>query len=344
MNLKELSSLLNLSQTTVSRALNGFPEVSEVTRRRVQDAARRFNYKPNSRALGLATGRARAIGHVISTTVHHELVNPIFGDFVAGAAAAYGRRGYDMIFKVVDKDDEEHAYRELIARRAVDGVVLQGPAVDEPRIQMLISLKMPFVVHGRASNVTQPYDWIDVNNRSAFRSATEYLLALGHRRIALINGLETMDFAFRRRQGYLDALSASGLVPDPLLMKSAEMTENYGHRETRELLNMPNPPTAIVVASMMSAIGVRRALLETGKIMGKDVSVVTYDDDISYLRNGQDRPVFTAMRSSVRGAGEVVADMLITRIDNPHAAAFSTLLETEFVIGTSTGPAPGFSG
>ena len=85
MNLKMLAAHLGLSQTTVSRALNGYPEVSEATRQRVVEAAQRLNYAPNQRAKGLATGRAMAIGHVIPVSKQHEMMNPVFGDFVAGA-------------------------------------------------------------------------------------------------------------------------------------------------------------------------------------------------------------------------------------------------------------------
>ncbi|MGI9369372.1 MAG: LacI family DNA-binding transcriptional regulator, partial [Ruegeria sp.] len=95
MTLKELSDLLGLSQTTVSRALNGYPEVSEATRIRVQAAAAKHGYSPNSRAKGLATGKAMVIGHVIPSSSQHEMVNPIFGDFVAGAARTYAEHGYD---------------------------------------------------------------------------------------------------------------------------------------------------------------------------------------------------------------------------------------------------------
>ncbi|MGB1208104.1 MAG: substrate-binding domain-containing protein, partial [Paracoccaceae bacterium] len=201
-------------------------------------------------------------------------------------------------------------------------------------------LGMPFVVHGRSSHATEEYDWIDVNNRRSFRRATDFLIDLGHRRIALINGLEDMDFARRRRQGYLEALSAAGLVADPTLMRSAEMTEIFGHEQTRAMLQLPDPPTAILAASMISAIGVRRAIEESGRVMGRDVSVITHDDDLSYLKNGRDVPIFTATRSSVRRAGEQAADMLITRIENPSSAPSQTLLEAELVVGQSTGPAP----
>ena len=338
MNLKQLAEELGLSQTTVSRALNGYPEVSEGTRQRVQAAAERYNYRPNTRAKGPATGRSMVIGHVIPASTQHEMVNPIFGDFIAGASNACAERGYDMMFTRVEDGDEEAAYRSLMAKGSVDGVILQGPKVEDGRIDLLNRIGMPFAVHGRSSNVAAPYTWVDVNNTSSFRRATEFLLDLGHRRIALINGLESMDFAKRRRDGYLAALEAAGIAADPALMSSQEMTEVSGHHQTRDLLNGDNPPTAILSASMISALGVRRAIEEAGLKMGKDISVITHDDDLSYLKNGQDVPIFTATRSSVRKAGRILAQMLIDRISDPLVPAQNALLEAELVVGRSTGP------
>jgi len=144
-NLKELSEILGLSQTTVSRALNGYPEVSEATRLRVQQIARENNYSPNARARGLATGRASAIGHVIPIGLRHEMVNPIFGDFISGVGEVYAREGFDLIMSVVSGDEEMNAYRNLSARSSVDGVVLHAPLMNDPRIPLLRDLEMPFV-------------------------------------------------------------------------------------------------------------------------------------------------------------------------------------------------------
>ncbi len=129
-------------------------------------------------------------------------------------------------------------------------------------------------------------------------------------------------------------------MPDPALMRSAEMTEVYGHHETRDMLQLDDPPTAILASSMISAIGVRRALDEAGLRIGRDVSVIAHDDDLSYLKNGQDVPIFTATRSSVRHAGELAAEMLIERIKSPKEPVKTRLLEAELVVGKSTGPAP----
>ncbi len=340
MNLKELSEKLGVSQTTVSRALSGYPEVSEATRQRVSAAAERYGYFPNRRAAGLATGRSKMIGHILPKSTQHEMVNPIFGDFVAGAVETYASRGYDMFFSQVSDQDEAETYRRLMRTGAVDGVIIQGPRINDERIKALTEIGLPFAVHGRSSGVTVPYNWVDVNNKSSFQRATEFLLDLGHRRIALINGLEDMDFAMRRRNGYLLGLQSRGIVIDPAIMRSDEMTEVYGHHQTRDMLSLDNPPTAILVSSLISAIGVRRAIEEAGLIMGKDVSVITHDDELSYLRNGENGPIFTATRSSVSEAGHHLATMLLNQVENPSLPPQSKLLEAQLVVGRSTGPAP----
>ena len=343
MNLKELARKLDLSPTTVSRALNGYPEVNEATRERVAAAANRYNYKPNTRAIRLATGRAMAVGHVIPLANQHEMVNPVFADFIAGAGEVYSRNGYDMLLSVVPDNAEERAYRELKSRGVIDGVILHGPRMNDARINLLAELQIPFVVHGRATGAAQPYSWVDVNNRRAFQRATEFLLDFGHRRIGLLNGLEFMDFAIRRRRGFEDAMQSRGLAPDPALMVSVEMTEASGYRVGMQMLAQTPAPTALLASSMILGLGLRRAIEERGLKLGRDVSVIIHDDELGYLRNGADVPIFTATRSSVREAGRRAADMLLGIITGQSEAPCELLLEADLIIGSSTGPAPAMS-
>lgn len=340
MNLKELSEKLGLSQTTVSRALNGFPEVSEATRLRVEQASRNSNYKPNSRAKGLATGKSMAIGHVIPVSAKHEMVNPVFGDFIAGAGEAYSKKGYDLILSLVEDGSEERVYREMHSKGAVDGIILHGPRMADARIALLQEIGIPFLVHGRASSLADNYSWLDVNNEGAFLRATEFLLALDHRRIALVNGLEHLDFAYWRRNGFVSALRDAGIAADPDLMFSNEMTEVYGYQSAQFAFEHKDPPTAFLCSSMISAIGVRRALYDRGLELGKDISVITFDDELSYLANGSDVPIFTAVRSSVRAAGLRSAEMLLDIIQTPGVVPQHQLFEVELVVGQSTGRCP----
>jgi LacI family transcriptional regulator len=340
MNLKQLSRNLGLSQTTVSRALNGYPEVNEATRQRVMAAAKQYNYRPNIRAKALATGRAMAIGHVIPLSTQHEMVNPVFADFIAGAGETYSKQGYDMLLSVVRDEDEERSYRELASKGSVDGVIVHGPRPNDPRIKLLQNMNLPFLVHGRSGDHNDDFSWLDMNNTRAFQRATQFLLDIGHERIALINGVELLDFAQRRRRGFEMTLRKAGIPCDPALVTAAEMTEANGHQAAKTMLNHPTAPTAFLVSSTISALGVQRAVQEVGLTLGRDISLITHDDDLSYLRNPGQIPLFTATRSSVRAAGKRCAEMLLQIIQTPESAPLQELWEADLTIGQSTGPAP----
>lgn len=340
MNLKDLSAILKLSPTTVSRALNGYPEVSKATRAKVQAAALAHGYRPNLRAQSLATGRTMTIGHVIPMNSEHEMMNPVFSDFVAGAGEIYAAKGYDMLITIVADKDQASAYKDFRDRAAVDGIIVHAPRIGDERVRLLNQVAIPFVVHGRATDSSDPYNWVDMNNRNAFSRATEFLIDLGHQRIALINGLADMDFALRRQEGFSDAHRNKGTSPDPTLIFCDEMTESYGYNVALGLLERRDPPTAFLVSSIIPAIGVRRAIEEKGLRLGRDVSVITHDDDLSYLKNGGQPPQFTATRSSVREAGKRAARMLLSVIETPGRGPQHELMEAELILGASTGPAP----
>lgn len=340
MNLKELSEHLKLSPTTVSRAINGFPEVSEKTRLRVKNAALEHGYSPSSSAKSLATGRSYTVGHVIAQS-SEELLNPIFGDFIAGAGSIYSKRGYRMLLNVVPDEQELQTYRDFVKQRSVDGVILHGPRISDSRIDLLKELKLPFLIHGRAGGTEYPYSYLDVNNRRAFHRATSYLIELGHRRIALLNGDVRENFAYRRELGYRDAIQEAEIDFDANLVRSSEMSMNFGYESFGEMCKLDKPPTAYLCASSVIAMGLHQATNASGLKLGSDISIITHDDDIKFLHQGSiDRPIFTAMRSSVKLAGEQSAEHLIDLIENPNGEHRQELWDAELVIGQSTGAAP----
>ena len=283
-------------------------------------------------------GQSSIIGHVLPETFTSEIVNPVFGDFIAGATETCKARGFSVSLSIAAPAEEEAVYRRFKSEGSVAGVVLQGPSVDDRRIGLLNDVGLPFVVHGRASKITEPYSWVDVNNNRAFNRATGFLLDLGHERIGLINGQLGFDFATRRHLGYETALQQAGVTRRADLQASGDMTEANGYGAASQMLDGADPPTAFVVASMISAIGVRRAVHERGLELGREISLITYDDDLSYFSNRDSVPVFTAIRSSVRLAGQEVAGMLADQIADPDGPAKSILLEAELVVGRSTGP------
>lgn len=338
MNLKQLANHLRLSPTTVSRALNGYPEVSEQTRQRVVQAAGELGYAPSHQARNLATGHSSTIGHLLPRSAH-QMINPFFADFLYGAGEAYVKSGYDILLRMVSPETEEKDYRELAKSRKVDGFIVHGPLVNDPRIPMLQSLNIPFLVHGRCGNVAEAqYSWLDVDNINAFRRATDLLLDLGHRRIGLLNGLEQMNFASQRRQGYDGAMATRGFEVNPSWLFSADMTEPYGYSAMKELLGAERPVTAILCSSILSALGAQRALQEAGLTPGRDMSIVIFDDELSALSNGGEIPFFTALRSSISKAGLHAGNMLIDSIRNKDQGNRQQLWEAELILGKSTAP------
>lgn len=338
MNLKQLSEHLGLSQTTVSRALNGYPEVNETTRRRVEQAAAEGNYRPNLRAMSLATGKAMAIGHVVPVAHKNDVVNPVFAEFVAGASQTYNLHGYELMLTIAETKNEESIYRSLAAKRAVDGVIVHSPLRDDPRLALLNEIGLPFVVHGRVCDSKTEYNWIDMNNRRAFKQATQLLIDLGHKKIALVNGQETLSFAWLRRQGYEEAFKDNQLEIEPAFLSSAALTETYGYEKASELLALEKSPSAFLVSSYIVALGIRRAISQAGLNIGKDISVIIHDDELSYFDNSAAVPQFTSTRSSVREAGILAAEMLLKQIDDPGLYPQTQLLESHLTIGSSTGP------
>jgi LacI family transcriptional regulator len=123
-------------------------------------------------------------------------------------------------------------------------------------------------------------------------------------------------------------------------MSAEEMTEMRGYRSAAAMLDSPAPPSAFLVASMISGLGVRRAAEDRGLRLGRDLSVIIHDDELSYLKNGEEVAIYTATRSSVREAGRLAAEMLLDIIAHPESAPQQRLLEAELIIGQSTGPAP----
>lgn len=342
MTLKDLSATLGLSMTTVSRALNGHADVSEATRRRVRAAAEAAGYVPDPRARALATGRAMAIGHVLPLTGSTERANPILADFLAGTQEALSQAGYATRIALAPRGGDERAmYRRMAARGAVDGVILHAARIDDPRIRWLTEIGLPFVVHGRTDPETGgDHPWVDVSNRRAFRQAADILIEHGHRRIALINGPADVDFALRRHRGYLDALEAHGIAEDPGLVMEGEMTEPQGYRAARGMLAKEDRPSAFLAASVISAIGVRRAIHDAGLDCPSDVSILTFDDDLSYFRARDDAPAFAAMKSSVRVAGHEAAELLVDLVEGRTETEIHRLLTARFVNGRSLGFGP----
>ena len=274
-NLKMLSESLGLSQTTVSRALNGYSDVSEATRQRVVEAASRLGYQPNSQARQLATGRTDAVGIVYPFTASH-IGDIRFVEVVAGITERLAEKNLDLLIHSSRPDSELETYRRLIDGRRVDALIVARTLVDDPRIRFLQERNFPFVAYGRTDSRV-PYAWFDFDNEAGGRLAVERLLGLGHRRIALVHAPLDLSFAMQRRAGFEAALRAAGIEPEPALMIEAPMSRIGGYEAVEKLLAMKAPPTALLVDNNVSGVGAVRALGDNGWKPGSGMSLIVYD-------------------------------------------------------------------
>ena len=337
MNLKEFAARIGLSQTTVSRAMSGYPEVKPETRARVLEAAEQLGYRPNSSAQRLATGRSGAIGIVFRDGGRF---GPHSSEFMGGLSTRLQAEGIDILVSTVDtEEDEAAAYRRLAASKRVDAVILHSPACTDARIALLQALGLPFIVHGR-SEAKRPFAFLDIDNFGAIGKATGHLADFGHRRIALINGDTSNTYARDRDKGYRAMLAARGIALDPALVGHGEFTDETGFRLMQSFLALPAPPTAVIAGSMMSALGAMRAIRIAGLAVGQDVSLIAHDDVFPYLSPDNLVPAVTTTQSPIRAAGERIADMALQLLQGRAAERLQEVWPVEFLIRGSTGPAP----
>ncbi len=338
--IKDISALLGLSVTTVSRALNGFPEVSADTRARVVAAARDLDYTPNQSARRLVTGRSNMIALVLRATPSLE-IDPYVYEIVAGLSAHLLERSRDLIVHVATDADPVAPLRRLVASKTIDGFLLNAPEIDDPRIAFLIGADAPFVLHGRhAPNAAYPF--YDLDTRAATRMAAEALIRLGHRRIALVNGRRGLACAAQRLDGYEDAMSAAGLAASEAFVAHPEAVQPDVARFVSNALDgVSGPrPTAFVCASTPLAAGVARAVRAAGLVVGDDVSIIAHDDGFPHLRAVDFDPPLSVTRSPLREACMPLAAMLSDLVDGRMEAPRQVVVQATLTPRASTAPPP----
>jgi LacI family transcriptional regulator len=274
MNLKTLAKNLGISETTVSRALNGYPEVSERTRERVLAAAELAGYRPNPMARSLASGRTKLVG-IIHPLLPNDLADPMFMQIVGGMVGALEARQMDLMMAPVSVENELRAYQHMVKERRVDGLIVGRTRLYDERVAYLAKHGLPFVAHGR-TRVNEAHAWFDYDNESGMHIAVDHLLEHGHSRIALISAPLEMNFARQRFDSFKLRLQAAGIKPDARLLIDNTIDRRSGYLAMQALLALQPAPSAVIVDNHMSGVGAIRALLDAGVRIGQDMSVIVW--------------------------------------------------------------------
>lgn len=337
--LKKIAQELGLSPATVSRALNGFPEVSARTRARVEAVATEMGYRPNQLAKKLVSGRSGLVGFVLklpATGAH----DPSFYEIMFGLSDALAIRDMDLVFHAPTDADLVAPYARLVAKNTLDGFILNAPVADDPRIAFLEEKGVPFVVHGRTPGAR--YAYYDIDNEHAAMDAVHLLSDLGHKRIAFLNGPEIHIFAKQRAEGFRRAMGEDGLTFPDHALAYGPLTEAHGYSTALALLSGRRgaAPTALICASTAIAAGVYRAASDLGLSIPSDISVVAHDDAIPQIQADSFTPALTVTRSPLREACQPLAEAMQSLLSGTPADALQTLVPADLIARGSTAPAP----
>ncbi len=332
--ISDVARSLNMAKGTVSRALNGYSDISEHTRTRVKAEADRLGYRPLALAQAIRTGQARSIGLVIQEDESGGTA-PFLAEFLAGVSTAASERDWTLtVATATSLDGVLETQARLISERKADGFILPRSRVDDPRVKALANADVPFVLFGREPTGAD-CAWFDVAGEDAMRQAVVRLAGLGHSRIGFLRGDDDYVYTDLRVQGYRQGLAQAGLPFDPDLIGGQAVTIVQGQQAAAQLLSLPAPPTAFVCSVDRAALGLYRAAAQAGLQIGRDLSVISYD---GIPEGAFASPPLTTFSVDRRHAGERLASILISLIVGEGTDTPRELTPARLIDGGSDGP------
>ena len=331
--LKDIARRVGVSVTTVSRALGGYDDVAEETKRRILQAAQEMGYHPHIIAQSLQRQRTNTVGLIIPTA-GPRFSDPYFTEILTGIGNEAAEHEFDLLVSTrAPGAQEREAYERIVGSRRVDGLLVIRTRCRDERIAYLMESGFPFVAFGR-SDLDLDFPYVDVDGTKGLDEATQYLIDLGHRRIAYISAPLDLMFANYRLAGYKGTMERNGLPVREEWIAIGRLTQEDGYREGLKLLDLEPAPTAIIAANDLMALGAISAAQERGLIVGRDVAVTGFDD-IPLAEHSH--PALTTVRQPIYHIGTMICSMLIQVIHGEKLAERHILLEPTLVVRESSG-------
>lgn len=275
MSLKAIAQELGISITTVSRALNGYDDVAEQTRKLVVEAAEARGYQPNAAARRLKTGRTDAVGLVYPMTTA-ALYDPNLLDIVANITSALAKFNIDILMVSDQSHDGTSPYIRLIESGRVDALIVMDVLDNDPRVNYLLERNHKFLSFGRCS-IPDQYAWFDFDCQKGSEKAVQYLIQKGHTKIGYLGGNDQRSFVQQRFQGYLNQLHHTGLNVKPEWIIRQPRNRRHGVLAMQQLLQQSELPTALLIDNSMTADGAMLETIRQGLTPGTDMSFIIYD-------------------------------------------------------------------
>jgi LacI family transcriptional regulator len=330
--MRDVAALAHVSVKTVSRVINGEPGAGPEVAERVRVAARSLGYRPNLSASSLRRSdrRSATIGVVLE-----DLSNPFDSALLRAVEERARERGV-LVLAASDEDDAEQQAELLdaLAVRRIDGLVTMPSGTHQDRLHAERERGLPMVLVDRPPTFSHT-DSVTTDNRESTRAAVTRLAALGHRRIAYLGDRTELWTNQERTAGYVEGLASAGVPLDPALVRSGLRGSDVAAAAAGELLDLPNPPTAVFAAQNLVTVGVVRALRARSR--HEEVALIGFDDfPLADLLE----PAVSVVRQDLARLGRTAADRVFSRIDGDDSPARRIVIPAEYLARRSGEIAP----
>jgi DNA-binding LacI/PurR family transcriptional regulator len=294
----------------------------------VHEAVAALHYRPNRAARNLRKRVVQIVGLVIS-----DIQNPFFTSVVRGIEHVLEEQGYTLLVSSTDEDPKrEMLHLATLSAEGVAGIILAPTKSDSEELRRFIRHGPPTVVIDRTV-AKMPVDTVKVNNEAGAFRAISHLIELGHRRIGLISGPDQITTAYERKVGYRRALEAANILIESDYIQVSDFRQSGGYAAMMRLLDLSQPPTAILTANNLMTLGALQAIHDRNLKIPQDIAIVGFDD-MPWASSLQ--PPLTAVAQPTYELGIAAAQLLLERIHDAEGAVRQVILETELVVRASS--------
>ena len=327
----EVARLAGVAASSVSRVLNGHPDVSPAMRARVLNAAEMLRYEPDFVAQSLRRGATTSIGFIV-----RDIANPLFADIVKGAEQELEAEGYSMLLMNSLGDPARDAmHLRVLRQRRVDGIILSLQSETNPdTLAALRETTAPIVLVDRDVQGIEASAVLS-DHFAGVTAATVSLLDLGHQRLTLVGGPSDVRATRERQAAFEAACKTAGLASANCETKLGPYTHEFGYETMLALLDTATPPTAVIASGVQAGSGILHALDERGVVPGTGISVVICDD-VEFLR--LIRPAISVISRDGEAIGAAAARLLVERMKDADAPVRTEILPTHYVARDSSAP------
>ena len=332
--IKDVALKAGVSYSTVSRAINGKKGVKPEIREKVLKIAGELNYFPHSSAKALVQKRVGVIGIIIPRTSEFVFQNPFYSHILLGLSTVANSRDYQLMLSINNKVD----IASLYYRRQVDGIIVIANRIHDKRLIRLYDEGIPVVaVPGFPPDSGIAISSVNSENSKSVYRAVDYLMGLGHRRIGFIMGMPDSLYSMERLAAYKQAYTDKGFDRDEDLIKETDFSKTAGFRCMGELLDMAEPPTAVICMNDSITPGAIHQIHSRKLSIPEDISVLAIGcSDMYELFN----PPLTTIKTPVIDIGKTSAQLLIKAIEAGADREEHIVLDSDLIIRESTGVPP----